>query len=125
MQFGRYHWLAFGLALAVLLFDLRIPLGVACGILYTGVVLVAQFTRNSRFIYLTAVISSVLTVIGYWGSPEGGAVHWMVLTNRGLSIYVIWLTAWLTVKVNQQHLAEMQSLTRLLPICAWCKQIRD
>ena len=117
--------LAVGLSLVILLLDLQIPLGVAVGVLYTGVVLLAEFTGENRFIRRMAAICTVLTLLAWLYKPAGLAVPWMVATNRALSVYVIWLTALLGVRLNSRHQEEVRSLSGLLPICAWCKKIRD
>ncbi len=113
------------LMLLVVTIDALIPLGIACGILYTGAVLMAQQSRNSRLIVWVATISTLLTISKYLLAPLGDTPHWVVLTNRILSIYVIWVTALMALKINKQHTEEVKSLSGLLPICAWCKNIRN
>ena len=113
------------LTILVLVIDMLIPLGVACGILYTGVVLVAQQARNNRLLLWVAVVCSVLTIAKYLLWPLGAAIQWMVVTNRVLSVYVIWVSALMAMKINRQHTEEVKSLAGLLPICAWCKNIRN
>lgn len=125
MQPKHIKILAIVLAVLIFLMDLQIPLGVAVGVLYTGIVLLAEFTRENRFIRYMALVGSVLTIVAYFFKPEGIAVPWMVVANRVLSVYVIWVTALLGVRLNSQHQEEVRSLSGLLPICAWCKKIRD
>ncbi len=76
----------------VFIFDLLMPLGVAGGVPYVALVLVGIWMMDIRAIYLLATIGTVLTIAGYFLSPEGG-VHWVVLVNRGLAIFAIWITA--------------------------------
>ncbi|MES2605503.1 MAG: hypothetical protein V4603_11240 [Pseudomonadota bacterium] len=125
MQPKHIKILAIVLALLIFIMDLQIPLGVAVGVLYTGIVLLAEFTRENRFIRYMAFLGTALTIIAYFYKPEGIAVPWMVIANRVLSVYVIWVTALLGVRINSQHQEEVRSLSGLLPICAWCKKIRD
>lgn len=113
------------LMLGVVIIDALIPLGIACGILYTGAVLMAQQSRNSRLIVWVATISTVLTIAKYLLAPLGETAQWVVLTNRTLSVYVIWVTALMALKINRQHTEEVKSLSGMLPICAWCKNIRN
>ena len=90
---------------SVLTFDLVMPLGVAGGVPYVALVLSGYWLPNHRHIYALAFIGSVLTVIGYLGSPTGG-VYWVVLTNRGLALFAIWVTAFLVVsykKIEKGH----------------------
>lgn len=49
-----------------------------------------------------AVAGTVLTVLGYFLSMDGG-IGWMVLTNRGLGLFAIWTAAILIY--NQARLA--------------------
>jgi len=82
------------LALSGVIFigDIMFPLGVAGGVPYVAVVLIAMWAPSQRFIYVTAGLGSILTVAGYLLSPEGGLL-WMVLANRLLSLFAIWVTA--------------------------------
>ena len=68
------------LAVGILLLDIMIPLGVADGILYITLVLVAFFTKNKKFIYLSAVTGTLLTVTGFFVSPADGEL-WQVIAN--------------------------------------------
>ncbi|MFQ5431018.1 MAG: ATP-binding protein [Nitrospinota bacterium] len=72
--------------------DLMIPLGVAGGVPYVAVVLLAMWAPSRRLIYLTAGLCSLLTAAGYFLSPAGG-VMWVVLANRALALFAIWATA--------------------------------
>jgi PAS domain S-box-containing protein len=51
-------------------------------------------------VYFLAALSSALTVTGYYLSPIGGT-HWVVLTNRGLAMFAIWVTAILVVDAHR------------------------
>ena len=93
------------IAASVLAFDLSMPLGVAGGVPYVALVLSGYWLPKHRHIYVLAFIASVLTVIGYLGSPDGG-VYWVVLTNRGLALFAIWISAFLVVsykKIEKGH----------------------
>ncbi len=80
-------------AAAVLAFDLSLPLGVAGGVPYAVLVLLSWWADWSpRSILVLAVAGAVLTVLGFFLSPRAG-VLWMVLVNRGLALFVIWVTA--------------------------------
>jgi len=72
--------------------DIMLPLGVAGGVPYVAVVLLAMWAPSPGFVYLTAVLGSLLTVAGYFVSPEGG-ILWVVLLNRSLALFAIWVTA--------------------------------
>ena len=92
------------LAVAIFLLDLSLPLGVAGGVPYVALVLLGWWFSKPRYIFLFAAVSSVLTVTGYFYSPEG-AIHWIVLTNRFLAFFAIWVTAALLAKAKGAELA--------------------
>lgn len=91
------------LAVAIFAVDLSIPLGVAGGVPYVAVILVTLWA--SRRITLTmAVVTSLLTILGYFFSPAGGEL-WQVLSNRFLALLAIWVTVFLTMlykKANEK-----------------------
>lgn len=84
------------IATVVLVVDLIIPLGVAAGVPYVALVLTGIWYTRSWHIYLLATVGTVLTIIGYFASPEGG-IHWMVLFNRVLAVFAIWIVALLVI----------------------------
>jgi hypothetical protein len=114
----------FCLSLVILVVDLQIPLGVAGGVPYIAVVLVSLWSSSRKFTIVTAVICSILTMIGFFYSPEGGEL-WKVIFNRVLALFAIWVTALLSLKIKSESLEEIKVLKGLLPICASCKKIRD
>ncbi|MCH8918588.1 MAG: PAS-domain containing protein, partial [Proteobacteria bacterium] len=81
------------LGAAVFAFDLSMPLGVAGGVPYVALVLLAPLFRRLWCIPALGAVATALTVSGYFLSPQGGEL-WMVLTNRGLALLVIWVTAY-------------------------------
>lgn len=89
--------------------DLGTPLGVAGGVPYIAVILFALWTENKRFILALAITTSLLTLAGYVLSPPGG-VAWVVVTNRLLALFAIWVTATLgiTLLQSQKRLARQQ-----------------
>lgn len=88
-------WLsAFVVASIILAFDLSLPLGVAGGVPYVALVLVGAWLAKPQYIFVLAVLGSVLTIFGYFVSPSGG-ISWVVFTNRTLALFVIWVTAFL------------------------------
>jgi len=69
-----------------------LPLGVAAGVAYVAVVLVALWLSQWKSVLIVAGGVSILTIIGYLLSEPGG-VPWMVMVNRLLALSAIWLTA--------------------------------
>lgn len=77
--------------IAVFVFDLQLALGIAGGVPYISVILVALWLPGKRYIISFAIICTVLVVVGYYLSPQGGEL-WKVLFNRGLAVFAIWIT---------------------------------
>jgi signal transduction histidine kinase len=90
----RIVLLVIGLAVALFVLDLALPLGVAAGAPYVAVVMVAGWSSNARFPLYVATGCAVLTVCGFFLSPPGVEI-WKVAVNRGLSIFAIGSTGWL------------------------------
>jgi signal transduction histidine kinase len=84
--------LAVIVAVGILLLDTTVPLGVADSILYIILVPIAFFTKNKKFIYISAIAGTLLTVTGIFLSPPGGEI-WQVITNRSLTLFAIWVIA--------------------------------
>ena len=82
------------LAGLILTFDLSLPLGVAGGVPYVALVLLGTWFPRIWHLFFLAVAGSVLTLVGLFLSPEGG-IPWVVLTNRILALFAIWITAFL------------------------------
>ncbi len=81
------------LALGIFVLDVASwPLGVAAGVPYVAVVLVALWLPNWQHTFMVAGAVSVLTALGFFMSEPAG-IPWMVLTNRLLALLAIWSTA--------------------------------
>lgn len=93
--------------------DLVTPLGVAAGMPYVIVVLLAAGPGLRRLIVEAAVACTVLTCVGVFVSPEGGE-PWVVGLNRIMAIAVIWATAILSIQLvettRQLSLAEREAV---------------
>ena len=89
----------FALGVTLLSIDLWLPLGIACGLPYIFFVLTGKLFPKREHTLLLALIATLLIVVGYYYSPEGG-LDWVVITNRVLAVFAIWLTA-LTVSLSQ------------------------
>ncbi|RLA26512.1 MAG: hypothetical protein DRR15_19660, partial [Gammaproteobacteria bacterium] len=100
------------LALVVLMADLSLPLGVAGGVPYVAVILVALRSTGPRQAIGFAVVCSIFTMVGFYWSP-GGGVLWVVLLNRFLALFVIWVTAILGLLLKRNQLKQLQSEIRL------------
>lgn len=81
------------LATGIFIIDIAsLPLGVAAGVAYVGVVLISLCLPRWQYAIVVAVGVSVLTILGFfWSEPAG--IPWMVAANRLLALAAIWLTA--------------------------------
>lgn len=132
-----FRWILCGVLIALILSaDLAIPLGVAMGVPYVAVILISLWLPG-RVTILMAVLCSALTVGAYFGKPT---VHepWKGLFNRSLAVFAILATAGLglqrqkaienhaeALREREKALDELRILRGLLPICAYCKKIRN
>ncbi len=104
------YWLnlvLIGLTTGLFFVDLYLPLGVAAGVPYLLCILWASRIGN-RYVWMTAIATNLLVILGYALSPDGGEV-WKVITNRGLALIAIWMTAincarWLKAESSLIHL---------------------
>ena len=81
------------LAIGIFHVDVKsLPLGVAAGVAYVGVVLISLWLSQWRLSLLIAGGVSALTILGFLLSEPAG-IAWMVITNRLLALSAIWLTA--------------------------------
>jgi hypothetical protein len=125
------------LMLFILGFDLAIPLGVAMGVFYVVPVLITLWAPRKSFTLAVAVFATILTVACFFYKPPAGEL-WKVIFNRSISVFAIWVTAILglqrktavekqeeAVQEREKALEEVKILRGSLPICSYCKKIRN
>ncbi|BCS56018.1 GGDEF domain-containing protein [Geobacter sp. SVR] len=88
--------------------DLKLPSGVSFGSLYIVAVLFAFWSQRTRFVLVVAIISSVLVVAAFLYKPPVETM-WKVYFNRSLSLFIIWVTALLCLRIKMAAL----ELTRI------------
>lgn len=94
---------AAALTLIIFLIDLAVPLGVAGGVPYVVVVMMGLWLPKRRHVVILATVSSFATLLGFLLSPAGG-IEWMVVANRGLALFAIWVCALiLTMRKETQY----------------------
>lgn len=107
---ARLNLLMVLLALGIFVADLFVvPLGVAIGVLYVGVVLLSLRSTDRRVTIIAASVVTGLTLVGL-AKPTDGVDVSKVLANRGLSVLAIWVTAEMSLRekafIARQHLDE-------------------
>ena len=114
-----------GVAVGVFILDLFVPKGIADGLLYvTPVAWIALWSNRheASLVVLVAATCTVCAVAGFFLSPPG--LLWLGLANRGITIFVVWLIVALSLTRKRVE-EEVKALRGLLPICSYCKRIRD
>jgi hypothetical protein len=112
-------------AVGVFIVDLLIPKGFADGLLYVAPVawIALWSTRHeASLVVLVAASCTVCAVVGFFLSPPG--LPWLGVANLGITIFIVWLTVVLSLTRKRVE-EEVKALRGLLPICSYCKKIRD
>ena len=95
-----------GLTCGLFALDLFMPLGVAIGALYAGIVLLASFSPNPQLPLLTAACATGLLIVGAVAGPRLSSIPlWVGVTNASLGLVVVWISA---VLLQQRHHAEIR-----------------
>jgi signal transduction histidine kinase len=94
------------LAVGIFIVDVAsLPLGVAAGVFYVGVVLISLWFPKWQYTFIVAGCVSALTALGFVMSEPAG-VPWMVVANRLLALASIWLVAiggsWLLISKRKK-----------------------
>ena len=119
--------LSLTLVVAVFLLDIFVPQGLGVPALYMApVVLIELWTspKQSRLVLLFAAGCSLLTILGFFLAPSVGLPIWLSIPNRMIALFVIWVTVVLSI-LRKNREDEVKTLRGLLPICSYCKKIRD
>lgn len=125
LKFQLKHLIT-GIIYSIIVFfiDLALPLGVASGVPYIATVLIVLRSKKIKYIINIAIFCSLLVIIGYFYSPEGGEL-WKVLSNRFLALFAIWVTTILSIKIIKETQKEIKILRGLLTTCSSCKKVKD
>jgi PAS domain S-box-containing protein len=108
---------------AIFVLDLRTPLGLNVPMLYVVPTFIFVWAGSAREPLVVAALATVLTVAGFYVSPEGGSPDVGVF-NRVVSVLVTWVVASLVVarlrgverwsaEVAGSHRALQESIARL------------
>jgi PAS domain S-box-containing protein len=100
------------LASGIFLADTQLPLDVGVSALYGVVVLLGLFARSPLYSVWTAIVVTLLTVVGAWLAPLDAELS-HGLMNRGLTLIGTWVTAWLVSGYTTVGLKLERSLKQL------------
>ncbi len=78
------------LAVGIFLFDLSTPLGIAAAVPYAAIILLSLWLPKNRHTIIAGIVVTALTILGIFLSPPGEKMA-VFLTNRLLSLIVIWI----------------------------------
>jgi len=122
-------------SVVVLALDAVTPLGLAVWLLQVVLVWIATFWADRREIIGIAVLCATFIVLGYWLSPKTGPMIWVdqsnVLFGLGavLALTHSCLRRMATENARRKAAQEVGQMVRivssLLPMCAWCRRIRN
>jgi hypothetical protein len=92
------------------------PLGVASGIAYIGVVVIAANIMTTQNIFLFGVCASFLIVLGAIFSEADHLAVWKALVNRIFTLMTLWLSILILirVKLSEKSLRASLKQTKLL-----------
>src|SRR3982750_4008371 len=116
---------AYCLVVVVFCLDLVVPLGAEMSFFYLlPVVFLALWSSPKQSLAVTGIagFSSLLMAVGFLLSLPGNA--WYGITNRAYALVVIAATVALSV-VRKRAEEDVKVLHGLLPICSYCKKIRE
>lgn len=81
------------LTLAIFLFDLSVPLGLAVGVLYVIPLILFCWSRSRHAPLIFTLASSILIVLGAVYSPPGPVPGSYAIFNRSSAVGIIWVLA--------------------------------
>lgn len=117
---------AYVLVLLTFGLDVLLPLGTVIWFFYLiplGFVAMWSSPKQSSHVMILAAICTVLTWIGFFLSPLDDNV-WPAIANRLFAVTVIGITVMLSLARKRAE-DTLKVLQGLLPICSYCKKIRD
>ena len=102
-EYGNFVYWLFLLttSIAIFLFDLYTPLGVAAGTPYALIVFASLWFKSNWSTYIATASGISLTLIGISMAPGIVAPLDVVLTNRILALIVITITAYMVLKIKK------------------------
>src|SRR5512147_3064613 len=114
MKPAEKEWLIGGtmvlLTAVLFVLDIHTPLSFANHFLYATVIQVSTASRVSFMPWLAAGVTSALTVIGGFVSPNFPDLPmWIPIGNRAFTIMIVWVLAWFAMKRRQAESALQQS----------------
>ncbi|MDR4495480.1 MAG: GAF domain-containing protein [Nitrospirales bacterium] len=116
-QKNRKQILALALLSSTVIFvlDAFLPMGIAEGVPYVAVVLIALRSPDKNDPLRLAGLCTILTIIGFSVSPPGTEA-WIGITNRSIAVFAIWSTALLAMQIKEADKATQEQSSMLTGI---------
>jgi hypothetical protein len=114
-----------GLVLAIFFLDVFVATDIAIGMLYVApVAWMALWSskHDTPLMVTTAVGCTVLSIVAFLLHPAD--ILWTGFINRLIACFMVWLTTVLSITRKRAE-EETKTLRGFLPICSYCKKIRD
>jgi hypothetical protein len=111
-------------AFSILAFDAVTPLGLAVWFFQVVLVWVSTYWASRRQIAGISLLCGLCVIAGFILSPVEGRATWVDWTNLSFGLVVIAALAHACVRQRAAE-DEVRVLSGLLPICAWCRKIRN
>ncbi len=91
-------------SITIFLIDEQFPLGFSADSAYIVLVLFGWFIKNPKSTIYLAISGSILIVLGYFVSIDGGIEPWMAIVNRASTVMLIWLVAILLYRIKTKEI---------------------
>jgi len=106
-------WVPALLGFTVLVIDLSTPRGLTLGIGYVPIIFCSLWFTQPYMAFVFALITSGLTLLGYFAKPPSDVGPWVALTNRALTIGALWFVATLVYMRRRAELLLQGSMDQL------------
>ena len=125
----KLHWLGRAVptllvALGVFALDAATPVGLAVWLFQVILVCIAMFRADRRQILTISSACFALIVLAFVLSPKARPVIWIDWANVLLCLIAIGGMTWACLRMRATE-ESLRVLKGMLPICAWCKKIRN
>jgi K+-sensing histidine kinase KdpD len=123
---------------SIFLCDRMTPTEINLPILYIAYILLSLWHPYTYFSLRLAGLATFFILADFVFYPDQGAHLPFVIFNRAITLALVWVSAFIVVerkklaRLKQKALEErdqaqkeVAELVNLLPMCAWCKKVRD
>jgi signal transduction histidine kinase len=106
-------WVPALLCFTVLMIDLSTPRGLTLGIGYIPIIFCSLWFTQPYMAFVFALITSALTLLGYFAKPPSDVELWVAITNRALTIGALWFVATLVYMRRRTELVLQRYMNQL------------